>query len=43
MDRKRGYQVFLSETFCLTVPKKFVGEHLFPVFEKNPGSEKLYG
>ena len=38
-----GYQDFLSENLCLTVPKKFVGEQFCAVFEKNSGSEKLYG
>ena len=26
MDKKGEYQVFASKNFCLTVPKKFVGE-----------------
>ena len=26
MDKKGGHQNFPSKTFCLTVPKKFVGE-----------------
>ena len=38
-----GYQDFPSEFLCVTVPKKFVGEHFCAVFEKNSGSEKLYG
>ena len=38
-----GYQDFPSEILCLTVPKKFVGEQFCAVFEKNSGSEKLYG
>ena len=40
---KRGYQDFLSETFCLRVPKTFVAEHFFAAFEKNSGSEKVSG
>ena len=40
---KRGYQDFLSATFCLRVPKTFVGEHFFAAFEKNCRSEKLSG
>ena len=33
----------LSNFFCLTVPKHFVGEPLSAVFQKNYGSEKVYG
>ena len=29
MEKKGGYQDFPSKTFCLTVPKKFVGEPFF--------------
>ena len=31
---------FPSKTFCLTVPKIFVGEPFSAVFQKNSGSEK---
>ena len=33
---------FLSKFFCLTVPKKFVGEPFCAVFQKILGSEKVY-
>ena len=29
--------------FCLRVPKNFVGEPFCDVFQKNSGSEKVYG
>ena len=32
---------FLSQFFCLTVPKNFVGETFCAVFHKNFGSEKF--
>ena len=32
----------LSKFFCLTVPKKFVGEPFCAVFQKIFGSEKVY-
>ena len=39
-----GYvTIFLRIVFCLTVPKNFVGEPFCAVFQKNPGSEKVYG
>ena len=38
-----GYQDFLSENFCLTVPKRFLGEHFCAAFEKASDSEELYG
>ena len=42
--RKRSeYRYFLSKIFYLTVPKNFVGEPFFAVFQKIPGSEKVYG
>ena len=34
---------FLSKFFCLTVPKKLVGEPFCAVFQKISGSEKVYG
>ena len=34
---------FPSKTFCLTVPKLFVEEAFYAVFQKISGSEKLYG
>ena len=34
---------FLSNFFCLTVPKNFVGEPFCAVFQKISGSEKVYG
>ena len=34
---------FLSKIFCLTVPKKFVGEPFCAVFQKISGSEKVNG
>ena len=37
------YQDFPSNIFCLRLPKNSVGEHFCAVFEKNSGSEKLYG
>ena len=33
---------FLSQFFCLTVPKKFVREPFCAVFHKIFGSEKVY-
>ena len=43
LDNKRDYQNLPSELLCFTVPKNFVGEHFCAVFEKNSGSEKLFG
>ena len=34
---------FLMKFFCLTVPKRFVGEPFCAVFHKIFGSEKVYG
>ena len=34
---------FLSNFFCLTVPKNFVEEPFYAVFQKISGSEKIYG
>ena len=35
-----GYHDFLSKTFGLTAPKKFVMETLYAVFHKKYGCEK---
>ena len=44
MDERGGkYQDFPSKFFCLTMPKSSVGELFCAVFQKNPGSEKVYG
>ena len=44
MDKRGGgYQDFPSKFFCLTMPKSSVGELFCAVFQKNPGSEKVYG
>ena len=45
MAQRRGgeYQVFPSKTFCLTVPKIFVGEPFCAAFQKISASEKVYG
>ena len=40
---QRVMSLFSVEIFCLTVPKKFVGEPFCAVFQKISGSEKLYG
>ena len=34
---------FPSKIFGLTVPKHFVEEPFYAVFQKNSGSEKVYG
>ena len=34
---------FPSKVFCLTVPKKFVGELFCAVFQKSSGCQKVYG
>ena len=40
----RGYlSQFSVEVFCLTVPKNFVREPFFALFQINFGSEKEYG
>ena len=42
MDKKRaGASQFSVENFCLTVPKHFVGETFFAVFQKKSGGEKV--
>ena len=38
-----GIKNFRRNFFCLEVLKEFVGEHFCDVFQKNSGSEKLYG
>ena len=43
MDRKRGYLIFPSDSFCLTVPNSFVGETFRAVFQKNSATEKDFG
>ena len=43
MDRKRGYLIFPSDAFCLTVPNSFVGEPFRAVFQKNSATEKDFG
>ena len=43
MDKRGEYQGFPSKFFCLTVPKNSVGEPFCAVFQKNSGSEKVYG
>ena len=39
----REYHNILSKIFCLTVPKNFVEEPFCGVFQKNSGSQKVYG
>ena len=41
-EYKGVYQDLPSKN-CLTVSKNSVGEHLFAVFQKNSGSEIVYG
>ena len=36
-----GVSMFPVETFCLTVPKNFIGERLCAVFQKITSSEKV--
>ena len=43
MDKRWGYQEFLSDIFCPTVPKTFVEETFYAVFQKISGSQKVYG
>ena len=38
-----GNHDFPSKLFCLTVPKHFVEEPFYAVFQKISGSEKEYG
>ena len=42
-ERGKGHQDFLSKKYCLTVRKISVGEPLCDVFQKDSGSEKVYG
>ena len=37
------FSIFCRTFFCLTVPKNFLGEPFCAVFQKNSGSEKVYG
>ena len=39
----KEYQDFRSKLFCPTVPKHFVDVPFCAVFQKIPGSEKVYG
>ena len=39
----RGYHVFPSKIFCLTMPINLVGEPFCAVFPNSSGSEKVYG
>ena len=41
--REGEYQDFPSKIFCLTVPKRFVEEPFYAVFQKLSVGEKLYG
>ena len=41
--REGGYQDFPSKNFCLTLPKKFVGEPFCAVFQKISGIPEIYG
>ena len=40
---QEGYVTIFCRNFCLTVPKKFVGELFWAVFQKISGSENVYG
>ena len=40
----KGYVTnFCRKNICLTVPKNLVGEPFCAVFQKNSGSEEVYG
>ena len=39
---QKGITIFRWK-ICLAVPKNFVGEPFCAVFQKNSGSEKVYG
>ena len=41
--RRGEYQTFPLKIFCLTVPKHFVDEPFYAVFQKISGTEKVYG
>ena len=44
LDNREGrYQDFPSKLLCLAVPKPFVEEPFFALFQKFPGSEKVSG
>ena len=44
LDKREGrYQDFPSKFLCLAVPKHFVEEPFFAVFQKNCANEKVYG
>ena len=44
MDKRGGdCQDFLSEILCRTVPKFFIAEPFCAGFQKNSGSDKIYG
>ena len=38
-----NYLNFPSKKFCLTVPKHFVEEPFFALYQKIAGNEKVYG
>ena len=42
-DKRGGVSRFSVENFYLTMPKIFIGEPFCAVFQKNSGSEKVYG
>ena len=39
MDKREGYQDFLSKVFCNTTPRTLARELFCVVFQKTPGSE----
>ena len=41
--REGRYQDFPSKLLCLAVPKHFVEEPFYAVFQKFPGGEKVSG
>ena len=44
LDKRAGkYQDFPAKIFCLTVPKLFVEEPFYAVFQKISADEKVYG
>ena len=44
LDKRAGkYQDFPAKFFCLTVPKPFVEEPFYAVFQKISANEKVYG
>ena len=44
MGKREGkYQDFPAKIFCLTVPKLFVEEPFYAVFQKISADEKVYG